>query len=71
MSLLNHSAVRQFIMDFSARSNKKHTRVAEDIFDVLEGKVRDLCRYYVSVSPGKTVSLVTGKRSHDDEAKES
>jgi hypothetical protein len=67
MSLINRRRVRTFIIEFSAREGgRAHSRVAEDIYEALEAKVRELCRYYVKVSPGKTVSLVTKQKVKEE-----
>lgn len=67
MSLLNKRQVRTFCLDYSQRAGRHHSRVAEDIYDTLEGKVRTLLRYYVDVSPGKTVSLTTKAAKENEE----
>ena len=62
-SLLNSKAVKRFILDYSKRVGKGHTRIAQDALDHVETKVRDSCRFVVGNSPGKTVSLITKSRT--------
>jgi len=64
--LVNMAHTREFILAYSKRCGRRHTRVAQEIYDLLDAKIRELARQYVDVSPGMTVALTTQKRSKSE-----
>lgn len=66
MTLVNRKSCRQFMLDYAERSGKPLTQVQSDIYDWLDVKIREACRFAVDHSVGKTVALTTKKRDSSD-----
>ena len=63
-SFVNWAKCKKFVLEYSERQNRRHTRVSGDIKILVEQKVREALRYAVDNTPrsAKTVSLETKRR---------
>ena len=58
-SMLNKSAVRQFLLDYAAREKAhKFTRVGGAAYEYLESRLRDSCRSLVNGQPSKGKTII-------------
>ncbi len=56
--MINRQAIRRFLLEYAERSRAhKFTRVADGVFDQIEGVLREKCRQIVHAQPsaGRTI----------------
>jgi UV DNA damage repair endonuclease len=63
--LVNWAKCKAYALEYASRENPKLTRVSKDLIPLLEVKVRDLLRFHVQQSIGKTVQATTHRRGSD------